>query len=488
MKKLIAAILSAVMLLLCIAGCSSPVLPSDTTAPEAITTTRESEESTGIMSDIETLTFDGADYNIWYSNKSTWSPYPLKVTEEEGNNGEIIYSSGFSRNAYLEEKHKVKLNYTVSATDPNNASSGDLSVLKILQSSGDAADYSLVFTGASAAASLALSGFYMDLSDSKYIAPEAEYYEKQVNSQIQLYGHQYFCSGYYSVMNTAAVDVTYVNYGIVEDINHVTLDDLYKLALNREWTIEKLLEYGKPYATVESNTGVTTDRYSLILSNNYRQNIFFDLGGKVVEYDAGENEYVPVIGEPSVTELLTKIAEMLDKNSGTAFVPNDRHAEFYLNQCAPFMIVTYNNLLKLKDSDLKYAMLPTPLIEVGRDYVAYSDAWNLNFAGIPAATSDKEMADYMFEVFMRASYEYVYPAYYQICFGTRYQPDSMGAQIFDILTHSRVIDFNNIYNLGINVQSLINVSAGTVSSTVKGMSKMLNTNLGKLKASYEAIK
>ena len=476
MKRILSLLLCILLLSGSLAACSEkPGKPDDTTVPAAESSTIADE--TTLMPEIEIRTFPGQEMKIWYSTGVVWSPYPLEVSDDEIN-GDIVYSAGYQRNNYMEETFGVKLAYDKVKGNPNDGT--DLKALKALESSGDIKDYDLVFTGATPSAQLALAGFYYDLNQSDVINQTAEYYEARINRQVELFGHSYFASGYYSVMNTAAIDVTYVNVDIVEDTAKIQLTELYDLALNNKWTIEKLLEIGKANATPDTNRAdPLTDKYSLILSANYCQNIYYDLGGTDVTYNENDRAYEISLDSEKNVQLFEWIQQNINAATGAGIVANDQHTNSFLAHTSPFMIVTYYNIFKVIDSDVNWAFLPTPLIEEGGEYKAYSDAWNLNFAGIPAQCSDLDKAAYLYEMFMRSSYEKVYPAYYQVCFGTRYQRDSVGAQVFDLMTSSRTGSFANIYGLTLTVNNLIKTSA-PVGSTLKTSVTVLKKDLKKI--------
>lgn len=484
-SALFAALLALAMLfgaVSCAGGEDQPG-DSDTTAAAEVPT-EPAETSTIEKSGLEIRDYTGKKMKVWYSTGSAWSPYPLYVTDDEGNCGDIVLEAGYQRNRYLENTLKLTLEYFESGTNPNGSGTGaDLTVLRDLHQSGDIKEYDMVLTGATPAAQLAIEGFFLDIAQSDYIKPDADYYEKQMNGQLDFFGHKFFAAGYYSVMNTACIDVTYVNTDIIQDEDKMTLNDLYDLALNYQWTLEKMIELGKPYATVDVNKGdYTTDRYSMILSANYCQNIFYDLGGDVIRYNREAGDYDVTLGSTQNIELFGYIQQHLNAANGVSLVTNDNHTNAFMAKAAPFMVVTYNNLFKVRDADFHWAMLPTPLKAAGEKYCAYSDAWNLNFAGIPAGTADPDKAEYLYEAFMCASYDYVYPAYYETCFGTRYQSDAVGAMIFDLLNSSRVVCQANIFGLGSSVNNLVKTSAqgGAVSATIKGTTAVISSQLKKM--------
>lgn len=492
-KKIICLLLAALMLFaaLCTAACGNNGSETETTSANADTTaqaTEPVETNTLERSGLEIRDLTGKTLDIWYSTVSAWSPYPLAVTDEEANTGDIVMESGFKRNQFLEQTLKLTINYTQSKSDPNaSGANADLALLRGLNSSGDIGEFEIVMTGATPAAQLALENFYLDIRDSKYIKSDAEYYESQVNKQLLFYDHQYFAAGFYSVMNTGCIDVTFVNTDIVNNTTGLTTGDLYDLALNRKWTLEKMIELGQPYCTLDTNTGdIYSDHYGLILSRNYCQNIYYDLGGTVVEYVPADKALVSTLNNDSNMAVWSYMEQNVRKTKGVMLVPNDKHLEAFKQQAAPFMLVTYKNLTQLSDVNFDWVLLPTPLMQEGGEFHAYSDAWNLNFAGIPAQTRDSDLAEYLYEAFMCTSYDYVYPAYYELSFGTRYQPDATGAIVFDLMNHSRTICLSNIFSIASSMQSVVTTvfDGGSYASNLKGIVTIANAKLKKLNEQF----
>lgn len=468
MKKFLCLSLALMMLLAVLAACGNN--SNDNNDGESQSTNDELNNSDESESETESKTatedtgleirdFNKEEYQIVYgSGKSaSWDPQPLEVSVNDAvNSGLKVSEAGYKRNSLFQKDFNVKLYYNVQKR--NNNPSGNESMLVFLRASAlsGAEDFDMVMTGANTVSPLALEGYWYDLSKSDYITPDAYYYESQVNNQLLIDGHQFFASGYYSTQNTAAIDVTYVNLDALRSVNsNLTKEDLYELVLSHDWTLDKMLDLGKGYATPDQNLGLPSDvsinsfnsnnKYSLVLSKNYCQNMYYDLGGDVVVYNENTYGYDVVVDTPTNQDLLTYIHESITTNSEVLLAPNDSHFAAFLKQAAPFIIVTYVNLPKVNNAGFEWTMLPAPLHNQGDDYRSYSDAYCLNLAGIPKMCDDIDKATYLYEMFMAYSYDYVYPAYYEDSFKTTYQPDNQSCKVFDIVAKSRVVCAANVY-------------------------------------------
>lgn len=507
MKKRISSILcvllAMLMLVTALASCNNRENPSGNTntgVPVIDTNTnRQEPETSGSAAGntgLELRDFNNGVMNVWYSfGKSTWSPYPLQVSDEEAVSGDIVYKAGYDRNKKMEHDFNLSVMYKVSETNPNATNeTGETAALRNLKQGGDDAKYDMMLVGATPVSTLAAEGYWYDLSHSDYIKPDAYYYETQMNQQVRLMKHQYFASGFYSVKNTAAVDCTYVNTDILSSINQeVTLQDLYDLAMDHKWTLSTMLTLGAPYATPDDNKGtnykatlenVTNDgnKYSLILSRNYCMNMYYDLGGSIIEWDDNAQKYNVTVHSVEGQNFFSWIQNNLTANPNVGMIVSDKHTQAFMANAAPFMVVTLNNLFTLKGSGMNYSILPTPLMNEGDDYRAYSAAWNLNFAAIPAQCTDLDKASYLYEMFMAYSYDFVYPAYYEQTFGVTYAPDATASQIFDLMAHSRVVCLANIYGLFGTRQTLhiVMSTQNGVASTTETIQTEVEANLAEL--------
>ena len=496
MKRILCISLIAIMLLSTLVACKKGDVgnvpgsgSSDASdVSESETDSKSAVDNTGL----EKRTYDGAEYLIVCTEgKSDWDPYPLNVTAADATAGNKIDAAGYKRNVTFAKDFDVKVKFDARKVHHNSSSSKE-SLLAELRAStlAGAEEFDLVFAGAITAGTLALEKYWFDLKTSEYIKPDAYYYESQVNEQLLVDGHQYFASGFYSTQNTAAIDVTYANMTAIQKNDPtMTKEYLYELVLNHEWTLDKLLAIGASYATPGSNTSIPTDvsinsfnstnHYALVLSKSYCQNMFYDLGGDVIVYNDDTYEYDVVLDNATNVNLLTYLQDTITKNTNVLLAPNNSHIAAYKVEAAPFMIVTYINMERLSEASFEWTMLPAPLRNAGDEYRAYSDSWNLNFSGIPAANNDLDAATYLYEMFMAYSYDYVYPAYYEESFGTSYQPDAQSCKVFDIVAKSRVVCPANVYGWfgEKNINHIISDSSNSVGSTVSTMKDSVRQNM-----------
>ena len=460
-------------------------------APDVSDFESETKPSSAIgATGLEIRDYGGRSMQIWYTKSGVWAPQPLFVGEDTLSTGDIVAKAGYTRNKLMEETYKVYMDYTVSDADHSGTGTNSaVTELRTMYKSGDTAKYDVIFASSRACGWLSQEGFFYDIAESDYINPDAYYYESQVNEQVKLFGKQYFASGYYSTQNTAAMSVMFVNLGIIESITQgsVTEDTLYQKALDHTWTMEYMLNLGKAYATPTQNTGDNLkDRYAFTLPASYDFPLFYDMGGSLLKYDENTGKYVCTVEDHQ--NLLTYLEDSLEKNPNVGLISGDAGTpEAFKASTSPFMYGSFYTLTRIMDSSIAWTTMPSPLYAEGDQYRSYSASYNLNFSGIPANCRDIDKATYLYEVFMAHSYDHVYPAYYEECFGTRYQPTSTSAQVFDMISASRVVCIADIYRLfeGTPISHMIGRTTSTgwphdVGSGVKVLADTINASMAEL--------
>lgn len=436
--------LAFLMLTPCIVGCSKKekeANENDSSQTQTDIWSLAAPDSALIRSGLEKRDYSGKEMTIWYSTENAWSPYPLEISAEDGYSSDIITSAGYERNTALQQLVNVKLNFMPTAI---NGWHDDIGALRNLNLSGETETIDMVISCAkNSMGLLAQEGFFYNLNDSSYINVQADYYESIVNSQIPICGKQYFALGYYSVMNTSALSCTWGNEEIIQNTSHYSKYDLYQMVFNKEWTVEKMLEIGKHYA----NPTADQPTYALIMPISSCRQTYYNLGGTVVEYNDNTWEYNVTVNSEKNQELFSWIHANLTGNENVVFAKdNGIFKGSFESGLAPFMSATLYQMRYAHSSEMNWFTLPEPTLEKGEDYRSFSTCMCLWFAGIPLKCSDIDRASYLYELFMCLSYDYVYPAYFENCFGVKYQPDEVGAQIFNILASSRIICLANIYD------------------------------------------
>ena len=95
-------------------------------------------------------------------------------------------------------------------------------------------------------------------------------------------GKQFMTAGYYTTGNIRGAQITMVNNPALTDQHGENLiEELYTLALNKQWTMEKMLSYDAGFATGNVNNN-HTDKYTLVISEYGVENLFYAMGGTLI--------------------------------------------------------------------------------------------------------------------------------------------------------------------------------------------------------------
>ncbi len=441
------------MLVVVMLGAIMVSCKKDDEGGEATTTVEDAPEVTNLHQKLgmEIRDYSGQKMNIWYSYEegNKWCAYPLKVALEDTET-DIIYKAGYQRNAEMKARIGIEMVYTVNEGNPIN----DAEPLRLLRQSGDIGKYDLVLTSSKSAGPLALEDFYVDLELSPYINEEEFYYEAKINKQVKIGKHQYFAAGYYSWGNIAATEMAWANMKILENENATTKEKLYQMAFDKKLTLDKMLEIGRcNYVPENDNSKWESAKVSLILSYYRSASPYFNMGGKIVEYNESQNTYESVVKNGDNPNKLAYLHEKLRDNPEVLMIKEHNEMKAFLGGAAPFILQPLDYIEELLADEIskKVIFLPAPLYEEGDEYNSYCNSESLSMAGIPIDTAvdpDKfDKAGYLYEFFMIASYETVYPAIYEKSFKTRYQPDETSREVFELCQKAKTIDLAPMYSL-----------------------------------------
>ena len=444
------------------------------------------------MTGLEDKTFDGEQFVVGYSmggkTITEWIPKPINPKTDDIATSKVAEAS-YKRDQKFEALTGARLIYNGYGTNPNT--DGDDSESKKfvdLHTGGMLKDYDLLMFGGSTLGKLAQEKVLMDLNEyDNLIHHDQIYYTSTLNQQLSVGGKQLATAGYYTTGNIRGTQVTCVNNTALTDQHGTDLkQELYNLALNKEWTFEKLFTYDGDFATgtVYNNEN---DKYTLVISEFGCENLFYALGGTTIGKNSQDLPYVTV----NSAENQARLAAIRDKTSSKyVHIPaaSGSAAEFNRGQ-ALFqigMIGAYGAARQLLN--VEECLLPVPMEKAGGEYKSFLPTWNSNVSGIPAQTANPENAAYFYELYMALSYNYIYPAYYENTMKTNYAQNETEAKIFDIVAKSICLETAGLYNWindkNTDIRQIVNNNFEVI-STVTTLADSLDIKIDEFLAKYE---
>lgn len=493
--KLICIMLAVMMVMTVVASCAQKETEGENTTENKAS---ESIHPVYEQTDLDVKTFEDELFTVIYPTIGTWVPTPIAVNAKDANE-DTVSKASYDRDRKFEELTEMTISYTRSESNPNGTSEQDKSytiALRNLVASGDIGDYDVVMLGAQTVGALLTESFFTNLNEyDNYIHTERDYYNSKFNQEMSLADKQFFAMGYYTTGNIRGTEAVLVNNTILTQLHESgdTIEELYQLALNKQWTYEAMMSYDKGFATGNVDTeNPLNNKYTLIMSQNASQGLYYELGGTLVEKDDQDMPVVSIENAVNV-DLLSYLKENVTKNGKVTIVPNDGHSQVFQNSQGLFMLAIVASLGASRDAvGIDERLLPAPLYEEGDNYHSYLAAWNLNVATIPAAVGDADKAAYGFELYMALSYNYIYPQFYEQKCQLQYVENSTEAQIYDLIVENTYVDFSYLYGfLGnsksgeFGIRPIFMSSTQEVGSLVESVSGKLATGIETFLKTYD---
>ena len=188
MKRLTALILGCLFLISALTACAGGNKTDDTTAPTAVTTQTPDEttsnlDAKGYLKDsLPEISFGDTEFSVLY-----WSDREHEEFVSTEQTGEAINDAIYARNAAVETRAGVKLNFV---GEPGNASNvaGFTNKVKAVIDGGER-DLDMIGTYSLSAGNLAVKGFLSDLRSMEYLDWEKPWWPDQGKALLRLGRH-----------------------------------------------------------------------------------------------------------------------------------------------------------------------------------------------------------------------------------------------------------------------------------------------------------
>ena len=336
-----------------------------------------------------------------------------------------------------------------------------------------------------AAPTAAMYGCYRNLTKvGNYLDLDKPWWDQDLIRSAQLADKTFFLTGDIAPTSIYQNFCLFFNLNMVE-AHQYSVDDLYRDALDGNWTMEKLKEMTRGIYSDTDHDGVAGngDTYGLdVFDNPHYDAFFYACGLKVVERT--ENGFAltaDFLGQKAtnlVDEMKAYIASgdvSKTQNGGEAFAQGR----------AMFVLTTFNYPLnKLREADFRYGVLPMPKYDANQKEYAISLAAPFTLYSIPRFCSDAEQSGALMEVLASYAYRAVSPVIYEETLKTKLagaRPEN--AQIYDMIRQSKVYDVGRIYG-NIMSENGSGASFAIFRNSVVGSYESWSVKLGEMKETY----
>ena len=409
------------------------------------------EEIIGGRTQVRVLVYNNVKQGTYYSEEiepNLYSTTDAKLTEAVSERNNLV-------------SEKLGIDVKAVPVDDVNATLRQ----EILAPTGEF-DIAMPFLGN--CATLAQEGSFYDLRDFEeqgIIDLSAPWYDQNANDSLSIQNRIYFTVSDLSIMQKIVSTAVIYNTELIE--SKLPDLDLFQLVLDKEWTLDKMQEIGRTFASDLDGDGVrnSKDMWGAVTSNGTALNFYFGAGEMLCTKD--END-VPIIaiGEGRSIRVSQKILETLQekdwviraeslRDEGAADIWTDTLAIFGEGRSA-FYTMAFSAVKKLRAYDVDYAILPLPLADdTQTEYYTPCTGTYAYGAVVPTSLNaeDARFAAYMLDVLSAGGKQYVATAYYDQILKNKdaLSDSSKEIDILDLIFENVVYDVGVIYGFqGLN--------------------------------------
>ena len=394
------------------------------------------------------LDFNGAEIRILHREQgkhfyvgSHDTAFEISVESEIG---EIVNDAIYRRNKKVEERLNVNIVPIAIPGEWDDRNNFLKTVSNAVSAGSD--DFDLIAGYSYYISSLAPQGMLYNLNRVNYLQPEATWWSASCAEQMTIDNKLYYITGDLALTLLQNMYVVYFNKQVAQDNS---LDNLYRIVLDGDFTIDKIEELSKGIYRDLNGDGKPSvgDMYGFATTTaNYVDALFSAFDQPIVKKDAD--------GVPRLAMNTSKMVEIVDKMYSFFYENENAYAvseyiessgtdieNMFIENRTLFMNGTLgsNDVLRAMNSD--YGIIPYP--KWNKDQPAYYTSSHNSFSlfCIPATCSKIDAVGAAMEALCAESYRTVTPAYYEIALKKKYSRDDETSQMLDIIRDGISFDF-----------------------------------------------
>ena len=392
--------------------------------------------------------FYGDTFTILDSN-----PIPNLFTNfpEDGEiTGEPVNDALYARDAFIEEKFGVKIEY-VKITGGNGRS--------VLEKSVRAGEdkYELIVSPLMGPAldSLSTSNVLQNLVGAPYLSLQSPWWSKMIFENIQFNGTLYYTGGDIFLTSYSLAPAAMVfNKKLLQDYG--IKENLYDLVFEGNWTIdvfERLIKDKDMDLNQDGKMVIGEDFFGFQCLMD-RTNTALWLAGLGMKFSAATNDSISVeLTSPENIEKIDRLTNMI-KPASIGIIAQNIADPFKEGKAIFFSHALEAPRMYLRDMEDDYGILPMPKYDEKQDtYVSALNPWVSGFVAIPL-NADIDKSAFLMEAMGYAGYETLRPAVYDITLKAKGARDEESERIIDIILETAYLDINYIYNFGKTIDVL----------------------------------
>lgn len=453
-KKLITSVcllLSLFMLLSVAVSCTSkkktPATDESTKkGGEAVTSDPNSPyDANGYLKD----SLDGINYNGKTVNVLTWDNNPYLFPLESSDTDKVV-DLVYRRDRELEDRLGVEFEITRKTSSASADKSHANALYNTLLSGAEAFD--VVAAYAIWPAYMAYQGMLYDLNSLDYPESDKPWYSG--TEQWEVYNRLFYIASNSSVSSFNSMKIIYANTALIKAHQ---LDDVVDLVLDGGWTLDKMMEYSRNWAS-DAENNPDNHIYGILWCHRVlMEGFFYSAGFHGTEKDANGLPQL-TYEDPGMVERIDNFVEKIRTimNSPECHILQKADMSYVVNHKTVFYAATLEKVIDIAgDKDISIIPLPK-LNEEQAEYHTSRDHGYDVFC-VPTTTADPQVGAVIIEGIASSDYRTIGPDYFDRNMKYRYSNSEKGVHIFELIRNSITLDFATCNYKPLNGQILENV-------------------------------
>lgn len=457
--RLIALALVALMMLGSFAACAETADPgADTTASaetqapaeSAAETTESLYDKDGYLKSSlpDELDWGGAAFTVlWWTDVEN----PEFFVEES--TGDLISDAIFQRNATVESKLGIKLEWVgIKGQYNNNVGKEYSDHVGNMYASGDTT-YDLMSAHSRTIALTAMNGYCEDMMDLEYLDFKMPWWPEVMLDTATIGDSLYFVTGDVSTNSIHQMYAIFYN----KDFLARYPDRIEPSTSVKEgnWTIEAMQILTKDlYQDLDAdNKQSENDAYGFTSLNWHFDAIYYGAGLKQAEKDA---DNLMVISPDFASEKAATLVDIIGGwvKQGDVYINSSNYRIPFNSGNALLVMARHWDIAKtITETGFSYGVVPIPKYNADQEEHITVVGNPCSFYSIYTLSEDKNRAAAVLECWASEAYRTTTPAVFETTFKLRYSETSVESEMYDIIRAGIVFDFGRLFNSSLGAMS-----------------------------------
>ncbi len=475
MKRTVASLLIAVMMLTAFVACSDPKdenTPADTNGPAGSGTVDSDTEKAEEVLEIPNEKFSDEEFVILVNKNYNWNFSQADFDEPSDN---ALENALYLRNREVEDMLGCTISERLADTYDSIAGDFQLAVESADTEAFDVAFMNLLHCGTQVGA-----GNCYDLAEFQYIDLDKSWWDQSSVEQLAIGGRNYMVGG--EVLYSDK-ELLWLIFFTKELISANGLEDPYKLVENNEWTWDKMNEM-MAVAAYDENANGTWDEgdiWGLCTHDYHYAAMWVTAEQRLVRLDENGTPYATWGTDQFVTvydDILEMLTQDCVKDDSDVFIISAMK-----NGKTLFAGEVVGWVSGYRENEKDFGLLPMPKYSKDQDEYYTLACQQADLLVVGNNQDDTYFTGIVLEAMAAKGQEILLPTYYDNQLQSRHSRDEESAAMLDIIFKNRVYDIGTMFNWGnISTQLMFDTGnpAALWASNRKAFNKAMEKSLEKI--------